>query len=85
LGFLGQCFSKRGLHDVAVRTLQKAIGEKTNFDDEKKELIYQLGIALEAMSRRSDAIEQFKQIYEIDIGFRDVAARVDAFYAGDAQ
>lgn len=85
LGFLGQCFSKRGLHDVAVRTLQKAIGEKTSFDDEKKELIYQLGITLEAMSRRNDALEQFKQIYEIDIGFRDVAARVDAFYAGEAQ
>lgn len=85
LGYLGQCFSKRGLHDVAVRTLQKAIDEKPVLDDEKKELIYQLGVALEGMGRRQDAIEQFKQIYETDIGFRDVAARVDAFYAGEAQ
>jgi len=85
LGYLGQCFSKRGLHDVAVRTLQKAIDEKTVLDDEKKELIYQLGAALEAMGRHPEAIEQFKQIYEIDIGFRDVAARVDAFYAGETQ
>jgi hypothetical protein len=73
------------LHDVAVRTLQKAIDEKTAFDEDKKELIYQLGLALEAMGRRSDAIEQFKQIYEIDISFRDVGARVDAFYSGQAQ
>lgn len=85
LGFLGQCFSKRGLHDVAVRTLQKAVDEKQTFDDEKKELIYQLGLALEAMGRPNDAIEQFKQIYEQDIGFKDVAAKVDAFYAGDTQ
>lgn len=85
LGYLGQCFSKRGLHDVAVRTLQKAVDEKQNFDDEKKELTYQLGLALEAMGRPADAIEKFKQIYELDIGFRDVAARVDAFYAGQTQ
>jgi tetratricopeptide (TPR) repeat protein len=85
LGYLGQCFSQRGLHDVAVRTLQKAIDEKTSFDEEKKELTYQLGIALEAMGRRNDAIEQFKKIYEVDIGYRDVGARVDAHYAGEAR
>lgn len=85
LGYLGQCFSRRGLHDVAVRTLEKAIGEKSSFDDEKKELIFQLGLALEAMGRKADAIEQFKQIYEVDIGFRDVAARVDAFYEDQLQ
>lgn len=85
LGYLGQCFSKRGLHDVAVRTLEKAISEKGMFDDEKKELIFQLGLALEAMGRKNDAMEQFKQIYEMDIGFRDVAARVDAFYEDQAQ
>ncbi len=85
LGYLGQCFSRRGLHDVAVRTLQKAIDEKASFDEEKKELIYQLGIALEAMGKRNDAIEQFKKIYETDIGYRDVSARVDAFYAGEAR
>lgn len=84
LGYLGQCFARRGLHDVAVRTLQKAIDEKNTFDDEKKELTYQLGAVLEAMGRRNDAIDQFKKIYEIDIGFRDVAAKVDAFYAGEA-
>lgn len=84
LGYLGQCFSRRGLHDVAIRTLQKAIDEKTTFDEEKKELIYQLGIALEAGGKPADAIEQFKKIYEVDIGYRDVSGRVDAYYAGDA-
>jgi tetratricopeptide (TPR) repeat protein len=68
-----------------VRTLQKAIDEKPTFDEEKKELTYQLGVALDAMGRREDAIEQFKHIYEVDIGFRDVASRVDAYYAGEVQ
>lgn len=52
------------------------------FDEEKKDLIYNLGCVLESMGRKEEAIEQFKQIYEVDIGYRDVAAKVDAFYAG---
>ena len=79
---LGQCFSRRGMHDLAARTLQNAIREKIVFDDEKKELIYELGCVLEHMKKREEAIEQFKLIYETDIGYKDVAAKVDAYYAG---
>jgi hypothetical protein len=34
------------------------------------------------MGKKEEAVEQFKQIYEMDIGYKDVAAKVDAFYAG---
>lgn len=80
--YLGQCFARRGMNDLAAKQLQEAIREKQAFDDEKKELIYQLGVVLEKMGKREEAIEQFKLIYEADIGYRDVAARVDAYYAG---
>ena len=55
--------------------------EKVVFDDEKKDLIYALGCVLEKMGKREEAIEQFKQIYEVDIAYRDVAAKVDAYYS----
>jgi hypothetical protein len=35
------------------------------------------------MGKREEAIEQFKLIYEVDSGYRDVSARVDAFYSGN--
>lgn len=82
LNYLAQCFAKRGMYDSAVRMLQNAIKEKPIFDDEKKDLIYQLGCIFEKMGKKEEAIEQFKQIYEVDIGYRDVAAKVDAYYAG---
>jgi len=81
LGYLGQCFARRGMNDLAARTLQNAIKEKVVLDDEKKDLIYQLGCVLEKMGKTDEAMEQFKQIYEIDIGYRDVASKVDAYYA----
>jgi len=34
------------------------------------------------MGKKEEAIEQFKQIYEVDIGYKDVAAKIDAYYAG---
>jgi len=27
-------------------------------------------------------MDQFKQIYELDIGYKDVAAKVDSYYSG---
>jgi tetratricopeptide (TPR) repeat protein len=81
MSFLAQCFGKRKMYDLAARTLQNALKEKLVFDDEKKDLIYNLGVMLEQMGKREEAIEQFKQIYESDIGYRDVAAKVDAYYA----
>ena len=70
------------MNDLAARTLQNAIKEKSGFDEEKKELIYALGIVLEKMGKMDEAIEQFKQIYEIDYGYKDVAAKVEASYPG---
>ena len=77
-----QCFARRKMFDLAAKTLQTAIKEKPVFDDEKKELIYNLGSVLEGMDNKEQAIEQFKLIYEVDIGYRDVAKKVDDYYAG---
>jgi len=82
MNYLAQCFAKRKMFDLAAKTLQNAIKEKLVFDDEKKELIYHLGCVFESMRKKEDAIEQFKLIYETDIGYKDVAAKVDAYYAG---
>lgn len=81
MSYLGQCFAKRGMNDMAARKLQEALKEKLTFDAEKKELIYALGSVLEKMGKKDEAIEQFKIIYEADIGYKDVAAKVDAYYA----
>jgi tetratricopeptide (TPR) repeat protein len=80
LYYLGQCFFQRGRYDLAIRSLQNAIAEKPVLDDEKKELIYTLGNVLEKEGKTEEAMEQYKLIYEVDIGFKDVASKVDAYY-----
>ena len=79
--YLGRCMAKKGMNDMAAKRFQDALKEKLTFDDEKKEMLYDLGCAYEKMNKPDEAIEQFKQIYESDIGYRDVSAKVDAYYA----
>ncbi len=80
MGYLAQCYAKKKMYDFAARTLQNAIKEKLVFDDEKKEMTYNLGNVLESMGKRDEAIEQYKLIYEVDSSYKDVAAKVEASY-----
>ncbi|MGH7988916.1 MAG: tetratricopeptide repeat protein, partial [Limisphaerales bacterium] len=82
MNYLAQSFAQKKMFDMAARTLQNAIKEKPVFDDEKKDLTYNLGAVLESMGKKEEAIEQFKLIYEMDAGYKDVTAKVEAYYAG---
>ncbi|HEX3719966.1 MAG TPA: hypothetical protein VH595_18615 [Verrucomicrobiae bacterium] len=84
MSYMGQCLAKRGMLDMAANTLQMALKEKVGFDEEKKELIYALGSVLEKMGKKEEAIEHFKTIYQNDMGFKDVSAKIDAYYQGGA-
>lgn len=77
---LAKCYEKKKMFDFAARTLQNAIKEKLVFDEEKKEMTYSLGIIFESMGKKDEAMEQFKLIYEVDSGYKDVAARVESSY-----
>jgi tetratricopeptide (TPR) repeat protein len=81
MNYLAQCFAKKKMYQTAVTQFQDAIKDKQVFDEEKKELVYNLGTVFEAMEKKKESIEQFEQIYAIDIGYKDVAAKVDKFYS----
>jgi tetratricopeptide (TPR) repeat protein len=81
MNYLAQCFAKRNMNDMAAKTVQEALKEKPTFDAEKMELTYTLGTLFEKMGKKEEAIEQFKLIYEVDMGYKDVAKKVDDYYA----
>jgi tetratricopeptide (TPR) repeat protein len=80
MGYLAQCYAKKKMYDFAARTFENAIKEKLVFDEEKKELIYNLAGVLATMGKKAEEIEQLKLIYDVDSGYKDVAARVEASY-----
>jgi tetratricopeptide (TPR) repeat protein len=80
LNLMGQCFMQQGMLDLAIKRFSDAQSELPVMDDLKKEITYNLGLAYEAVQKPDQALEQFKKIYEIDMGYRDVASRVEASY-----
>ena len=42
--------------------------------------LYNLGVVYENMEKKADALDCFKQIYEVDYGYRDVATKVESSY-----
>lgn len=66
--------------DLAVKQLEEAAREILSMDAMKKEITYNLGLVYEQMGDTASSIASMKQIYEVDYGYRDVAARVEGSY-----
>lgn len=78
--YLGRAFKGKRLYDLAVDQLESAKKEIPIMDDLKKEIIYELASSYEGMGNLDQAIEEYKVIYANDIGYRDVADKINAFY-----
>ncbi len=77
---LARCYEAKNMFDLGVRQLQEAAGEIPTLDATKKEVLYVLGNILEKMGRKEEFLEAFKQIYESDYSYKDVAVRVESSY-----
>ncbi len=80
MSLLGQCFTARGMLDLAAKTLSDAVAELMVMDAVKKDAIYNLGLVYEKMGNAEKSVDCMKQIYEVDYGYRDVAKRVESSY-----
>lgn len=78
--WMGRCFRKKGILDLAVSRLKQAAEACLIMDSLKKEILYELGDTLQQMGKKADAIEQFKVLYDADVNYRDVAKKVEDFY-----
>ncbi len=74
---LGKCFMAKEQYDLAISQLESTLDSFNFLNDEAKETYYSLGLCAEAMDDLGKALEYYKTIYEADIGYRDVSARID--------
>jgi tetratricopeptide (TPR) repeat protein len=78
---LARCFKAKNMFDLAIKQLSDALADLHTMDSTKKEVLYEKGHIHAEMSDKTSALDCFKQIYEVDYGYRDVAQRVEASYA----
>ena len=80
LYYLALCFREKGQPDIAFEQLQKAASELTLMDETKKDVVYEMGVLTEQMGRQAEAVAFFKEIYSVDIKYRDIAKRIESSY-----
>ena len=78
---LGRTFKAKGMFDLSIKQLSDALADLHAMDHVKKEVLYEKGIIHEEMGDKVTALDCFKQIYEVDYGYRDVAQRVESSYS----
>jgi len=84
LYLLGRCFQLQGLVDLAIEQYTKAAEGASLVDVQVKNVLYALGDAHESQGRTQDALDAFKRIFEVDINFKDVSARIEKLYKAGA-
>ena len=75
---LAQCFHQKGFLDLAKREYLKALDRHQKVDERAREILYQLGDIAESEGAQEEARSFYARIYEVDIGFRDVAAKMES-------
>jgi tetratricopeptide (TPR) repeat protein len=75
---LGQCFQRKGILDLAKKDYEQALAASPGKSERAKEILYHLGTIAESQGNSSEARSYFIRIYEVDIGYRDVAAKMES-------
>jgi tetratricopeptide (TPR) repeat protein len=78
---LARTFRAKGMFDLAIKQLADALADLVAMDNTKKEVLYEKGLIHTEMGGKEAALDCFKQIYEVDYGYRDVAQRVESSYS----
>lgn len=78
---LGLCFRYKGLLDMAVTQLEQAIELLPSMNEEKMNIYYLMGEISEEEGNIDEAAKYFKEIYRVDVRFRDISQRIDKIYA----
>lgn len=79
LFYLGQAFQKKGFLDLSRKNFERALEGAAAGDERTKEILYNLGEIAEAEGEGELARSCYSRIFEVDIGYRDVAARMERF------
>jgi tetratricopeptide (TPR) repeat protein len=77
---LGRSFRGKGLADLALGQFDKAL-QAAGAGPLCKDVLYEMGALCEDQGQRETALSHYGRILEQDIGYRDVAQRVDRLKA----
>ena len=77
--YMAQCFQQKGFRDLARTEYERALEGVHDTDERAKEILYNLGSISEDQGKAEEAGAFYARVYQVDISFRDVAAKMEQF------
>jgi len=75
---MANAFMKKGMLDLAAKQLERALEHAGDGTRRAMQIRYNLGLILEKQGKREEARGEYMLVYERDINFRDVKARLES-------
>ena len=72
------CFLEKGLPELAVKWYQTALDAPSLDAGNRLGLLYEMAAAYEVAGDRESALKRFKEVYALNIDYRDVTDRISA-------
>jgi tetratricopeptide (TPR) repeat protein len=77
---LGKCLVAKQMYDRAINMFSRAVEGTVVMNPTVKGIYYDLGETYEKISNWSEAERAYGKIYDADVGYRDVAEKMEAVY-----
>lgn len=75
--YMALAFKAKGQPGIAREQLENGLADLKAMDETRKEFLYELGVVCGEAGDSAKALACFREIYAVDIGYRDVAAKVE--------
>lgn len=75
---MGKAFLMKGMGDLAIKQLDQALEGTGGVNEKNLDICYSLARAFEDEERLDEALDNYTRIYEIDISYKDVGAKIEA-------
>lgn len=82
---MAKCLLEKGMPDLAIERLNEALEKNREKmqEDTLKEMLYELASAYERKDEHDKALQALKDLYSIDVNYRDIASRMEQYYKSE--
>ncbi len=82
---LALCFRAKGLLDMAAMQLEQAVELLPSMSPEKIGILYELAEINQTEGKLDEASRLFKEIYRVDVTFREISKKIEEIYAAQKE
>ncbi|UDQ98232.1 tetratricopeptide repeat protein [Lentisphaerota bacterium WC36G] len=74
--YMGKCFIEKGQYDLAIDQIRRVVEAIPTFGKDKLDALYNLAKAHELNDQKEEALKLYKEIYQHNVKYEDVANKI---------